>query len=109
MNKNEIKSIFLGKQKSWKDGSRVNPVLYTKSKIFDHFSRTYTGRPKHLFKAHWRKLVFTGAGKAPKGFSSEEEVIRYVRHTEGAIGFVSSEAQIENVKVIKITDRGEDE
>jgi len=107
LSRKDIKRIFLGKQKSWKDASSINVALYTKSKIFDHFSRKYTGRPKYLFRDYWRRLVFTGRGKAPKGFKTEKEVVNYVGLIDGAIGFVSSDAKIENVKIIKISDGGQ--
>ena len=100
----DIESIFLGRKKVWSDNRAIKVVILTDHEIFNAFTRDYTGKPKHLFKSYWKRRVFTGKGEPPEGFKTEKEVISYIGRTEGAIGYVSSDAVLINVKRIIITD-----
>jgi hypothetical protein len=42
----------------------------------------------------------------PKQLSSDIEVVAYVAHTKGAIGYVSGSASTEGVKVLVVSDEG---
>jgi ABC-type phosphate transport system substrate-binding protein len=47
-------------------------------------------------------MVFTGKGQKPKAFKTDEELIQFVSETSGAIGYVSADVTIKNVKTITV-------
>ena len=103
----DMRLIFLGEKKAWEDNISIKLALYTRRNILEEFTNDFTKKPLFLFQANWKRRIFTGRNKAPKGFGSEKELIQYVSITEGAIGFVTPAADIKNVKIIKIVREGE--
>ena len=96
----EISRIFLGKQGAFADGIPVKPLNYNSdlpAKI-DFFERVLKKQDAQ-YKAHWAKLVFTGAGTPPDELDSEMQVVEEVKNNPSAIGFVSA-GNIDGVKVI---------
>lgn len=96
----EISRIFLGKQGAFTNGIPAKPLNYNselpvKSKFFERV----LNKKNSQFKAHWAKLVFTGAGTPPEELESELQVVEEVRRNPSAIGFVSGN-NVEGVKVI---------
>jgi TonB family protein len=62
------------------------------------------GRGNDALRNYYRALVFTGKGSMPKEMNSDADVLAYVARTRGAIGYVSSAATTENVKVLRLID-----
>jgi hypothetical protein len=55
------------------------------------------------FNNHWRRLAMTGGGTSPHSFETEDELLKFVASTPGAIGFVD-EAKVDGtVAVLKPT------
>ncbi len=81
----DLENIFLGKQRMWKDGSRIRLAVF---KGEGDGVKEVTGRSASQYRAHWRNLVFSGYGIMPKFFSSEAKLLEYVAKTKGAIGGV---------------------
>ena len=54
------------------------------------------------FSIYWKRLIFTGKGTPPTSFASDEKVVAFVARTPGAIGYVSTKAELKDVKTIKI-------
>ena len=65
------------------------------------FLKKYVGKSASQFRNHWKRLEFTGKGKPPKWFSSEEK-LEYVAEKPGAIGYVSRDRVTEKVVKLKI-------
>jgi ABC-type phosphate transport system substrate-binding protein len=51
---------------------------------------------------YFRTLVFTGKGSPPKSFATTDEIIQYVANTEGAIGYVSLDADLRGVVQLEL-------
>lgn len=103
ISKSEIKKIYLGHRLAWPDGNPIKLTIQEKSDIQNEFTKTYIQKTESQFLFYWRRLLFTGKGIFPKPFPSEKEMISYVAHTKGAIGYVSSGSVAENVKIIHIS------
>jgi ABC-type phosphate transport system substrate-binding protein len=97
----DVKDIFLGAKDS-AGGSAVGPVLATGGPTHDAFLKAYVGKSDQALRNHFKSLVFTGKGSMPKAFASDAEVIRYVASTKGAIGYVSSGAELAGVKKVHV-------
>ena len=90
---------------TWSDGQPVIPVDQTASSSTRHeFSNAIFGRDATAIKSHWQRQIFSGRGVPPPEKASDDEVLAFVRVNSGAIGYVSSDADVgSGVKVLEIT------
>lgn len=103
----ELREIYLLQRGTLKSGSRVVPVLQKGGTTHDAFVRGYLGRDAEEVRIYYQGLVFTGKGSMPKELHSDAEVVAYVSGRSGAIGYVSSEAATEGVKVLMMLRPGQ--
>lgn len=104
MTKKEAKNIFLGKKVKWSTTLQIEVAILQGSGVHKEFTKEIVRKSTAQFKNWWRKLMFTGKGTLPKEFNSEQELMRYVADTEGAIGYISTATKISGVKKIMISD-----
>ena len=97
----ELRDVFLGNRGQIM-GVSIQPVILNDPKIHDLFLHAYIGRQSAQFLMHWRNVVFTGRGRFPRSFENIEEVVEYVRRTEGAIGYISGPLPENGYKVLVI-------
>jgi ABC-type phosphate transport system substrate-binding protein len=90
LGKTDIQNIFLGK-KTKLGNTKITFVILKSSDIHENFLKEYLSRTPAQYKKYWKKIVFTGKGKAPKAFKSEEALVEHVKNTEGAIGYIGSD------------------
>ncbi len=102
LSKNDIKKIFLGNKTTWDNGDKIVFVVQDRVSISDPFLKTYAQKSVSQYKNYWKQQVFTGKGKAPKSFATEEELVQFVSETSGAIGFVTAGAEKGNTKSITV-------
>ena len=95
--------VFLGKTTRWSNEQPVRPVdLPTNSATRERFSNEALGRSVSAVKAYWLQVIFSGHGVPPPELDSDEQVVRFVARTVGAIGYVSGTAKIEGTKTISL-------
>src|SRR5262245_23125158 len=102
ISKEELKSVFLLRTRTLRDGSVVEPVLQKSGSAHDAFLKHYLERDSAEIRTYYQGLVFTGKAGMPRQVNSDAEVIAYVARTKGAIGYVSSESSTSGVKVLKV-------
>ncbi|WP_462153818.1 type 2 periplasmic-binding domain-containing protein [Pseudoalteromonas piscicida] len=95
-----IKKLFLGKSKSFSDGSSATPVNQDGNAVFDEFNDKVIGKSSSQLNAHWSKLVFTGKGTPPKKLDNDQAVIDFVSSNADAIGYIDASKVTGAVKVI---------
>jgi hypothetical protein len=98
----DLKAVFLQDKSSLSDGSRVVPVLAKGGPAHETFVKQYLGKTEDALMTYYRSLVFTGKGLMPKTLASDAEVLAYVAKTKGAMGYISSSAGTEGVKVLEV-------
>ncbi len=99
----EIKNIFLGKKSQWNKNMTIKfGVLLKSPKIHTKFLRKYLKKTPSQFKRCWRKRLFSGKGGSPNYFDTQEEFLKFLSNTDGAIGYIASEAKPENLKRILV-------
>lgn len=96
----DVKKIFLGKTKSWPDGNPVEFVVLKSGDVHENFLKSYVKKSASQFKTYWKKQVFTGKGKNPTSFGSENELLAYVTGKTGVIGYVSAETDTAGAKIL---------
>ncbi|MCI0699351.1 hypothetical protein L0337_46030 [candidate division KSB1 bacterium] len=86
--------------KKWSDGQ---PVVVLDLKLQNGVKTkfyNYLGKSSSRMKSIWLKKLLSGEGDPPEAMNSEEELLRKVAATAGAIGFVSKAKVRENVKIL---------
>ncbi len=101
----EMRGVFLEERLALRDGSHVEPVLAKAGNAHTAFLKEVMGRSNDALQTYYRTLVFTGKGSMPKEMNSDTDVLAYVARTRGAVGYVSSSASTDNVKVLQLIDQ----
>lgn len=93
------RSVLMGRQVRWEDGSNIDLVLPSKaSGDLDELSTVLGLRDASAFQRHWLRLAFGGRADPPRFLGSTEEILQFVRATPGAAGVIWSES-IDNLGV----------
>lgn len=100
--KDDIKQIFLGKKTIWDNGSKIVFVVQKRTEVSEWFLKTYVMKNAYQYDIYWKKRVFTGRGKLPKSFSSDQEIVEFVSETPNAIGYVSTGTDTGKAKIITV-------
>ena len=100
LDKVEVSRIFLGKSKSFPNGSEAVPVsLADGSAGQAEFNEKVLNKSASQLKAYWSKLVFTGKGTPPKAVDTDADVLELVANNPNLVGYITG-APTDNVKVI---------
>lgn len=91
-NLKNIKDIFRGKYALWPNGISVTLVLPTpKSKDAEEIASFLYNNTAVWMQKYWLSLVFQGRSNPPIFLDSDQEIIDYVKKTEGAIGILKTD------------------
>jgi hypothetical protein len=96
-----LAQAFLKKVRRWPDGQTILPVDLTRdSAVRRQWSLDLLGRSVDAVKNYWQQLIFAGRDLPPPELPSESDVVTYVLHNPGAIGYVSGAAPLHGAKVL---------
>jgi ABC-type phosphate transport system substrate-binding protein len=99
----EVSKLFLRKQTKWTNGRIVQPVDQSESASARRkFSQAVHGMDVPSVKSFWQEVVFAGRGEPPLEKPSDTDVVAYVKANPNAIGYVSPEAPVADVKVLSV-------
>jgi ABC-type phosphate transport system substrate-binding protein len=103
LTKKQVSNYLMKKAKKWDDGTIVSPVDQSaNSAVRGSFSKDIHGKTTSAVKSYWQQAVFSGSGTPPSEKETDSQVLEYVKSKAGSIGYVSSEANTDGVKVIII-------
>lgn len=96
-----ISKIFLGKKKTFTDGSQAIP-LDTKNgdTIRNNFVSTVLKKNNQQIKAYWSQLLFTGRGRPPREIDDDASVKKLVAENPALIGYIDTTNSDSSVKVV---------
>jgi hypothetical protein len=98
LSRSEAARLFLTKT-PWDSGEAAFPVdLTANSPVREEFSRDVLGMSPAAAVQAWKRQF----GDPPPAVASDREVLAFVRLKRGAIGYVSSSANVQGVKVLTI-------
>lgn len=102
LSSSDVKDIFMGKKNRWDDGSKI--TFFTSKEVGTHeaFLKSYVGKSSTQYRKFWRNKVFAGKGMSPKSSGSDQEMVKLVAGTGGAIGYVSAGVDLGTVKTISV-------
>jgi ABC-type phosphate transport system substrate-binding protein len=105
LSRRELADLFLKKTTVWPGGSAVHPVEPPEDgAVRARFAAHAMGKSPGALKTYWNKLIFAGREVPPIEKRSDDDVVAYVRSTPGAVGYVSAEATVAGVKVVKLKE-----
>jgi ABC-type phosphate transport system substrate-binding protein len=104
LSRDEVSRLFLRKVSRWPNGVPVFPVDQRRdASVRVAFSQAVHRRSVDMLTLYWQRQVFSGRQVPPPEDDGDTEVLAFVRATPGAIGYVSSDADVRSVKVVPIS------
>jgi hypothetical protein len=101
----DLSRMYLGKVQGWKMNGRIEPLVPLDQKPDSPLRAAFTERVLHRSVqetiAYWRQEVYAGRNFPPVE-QSEDENLSMVREMVGAIAYVSANADLRGVKVVRV-------
>jgi ABC-type phosphate transport system substrate-binding protein len=101
----DLSRMYLGKVQGWKMNGRVEPLVPLDQRPDSPLRAVFTERVLHRSVqetlAYWRQEVYAGRNFPPVE-QSEDENLSMVREMVGAIAYVSANADLRGVKVVRV-------
>lgn len=97
----QVSQIYMGRATSLPGGAAVTPIdMPEGSPLRVQFASRVLGKNEQQLRSYWSRMIFTGKGQPPRSVASQDDVLRMVAATPGAIGYVDSKAVTPKVKVL---------
>ncbi len=97
------KAMFSMRQTRWPDGAQVRVfVLPDGHATHNAFCKEKLNIYPYQLRQIWDKQVYSGTGQAPVEVATEEEMLKSVASTPGAIGYVRKADSNEQVRIITL-------
>ena len=101
LNSQAISQLFLGQVSSFPSGGVAIPIALIRGNSYrEYFNETVLKKTENQYKAFWSRLVFTGKGTPPKSGASDAEMIELIAANPNMIGYISTSAVNDTIKVI---------
>lgn len=101
MSEDDISRVFLGKKKSFPDGSEAIPVDQADgSANRSAFVSSVLKKNDQQIKAYWAQLLFTGKGTPPKEVGASADVKKLIAQNPSLIGYIDTADVDASVKVV---------
>lgn len=106
LTRSQISNLFLKKLGRWPDSDlSAKPIdLDSASSVREAFSQDVHKRSISNIKNYWQRQIFSGKDLPPPEAKDDADMLRQVRDTRGAIGYVSASASTTGVKVLTVVD-----
>lgn len=103
IDKKQLAEIFLKRSTRWSNGVVARPAdLGTESSIRKKFSDEVLNRSVLAVKSYWQQVIFSGRDVPPPELDSDEEIVKFVLKNAGAVGYVSSSADLNGAKILTV-------
>ena len=98
-----LADAFLKKVSTWENGDVIRPVdLPPGSPVRQQFTEEVLHRSIQEVKGYWQQRIFSGRDVPPPELDKDEEVVEYVLHHGGAVGYVSRATPLGGAKPLAI-------
>lgn len=97
-------SLFSLRTRHWPLGQPVTLIVFEdQHPAHNRFVKQTLGVFPYQLRSIWDRYIFSGAVQAPRAVGSAQDMLYWVRHTEGAIGYLESAVDdVQGVRVIEI-------
>ncbi len=106
VSKSELLDLYTGETSIWRDGE---PVVVFDLKENGKTRKTFykfLGMASSRIKSIWLKRMLLGEADPPESLKSEEELLRKISTTQGAIGFLDRSKPNGTVKILMTIQEG---
>lgn len=101
----QLRRIYSMRQIKWANGVPITIfVLSSENAAHQKFCKETLRLFPYQLDRVWHKLTFSGMGIAPTIVESEEALIKAVKSTTGAIGYVENIDEVSDVNLLKINE-----
>jgi ABC-type phosphate transport system substrate-binding protein len=101
----QLRRIYSMRQVKWANGVPITIfVLSSTNLTHQKFCKDTLRLFPYQLDRIWNKLTFSGMGIAPTIVSSKDELIKAVKSTTGAIGYIENINEVSDVNVLKIDE-----
>lgn len=84
-----LRGVFGMRVRAWPDGTPVRVfVLEDDSPVHQEFTKSVLQMYPYQLRQNWDRLLYSGTGQQPVTVGSEDELLRRVAETPGAIGYL---------------------
>jgi ABC-type phosphate transport system substrate-binding protein len=98
-----VADAFFKRTMRWQNGSAIRPVdLRPDSPVRNGFSDAVLQRSVAAVRSFWQQRIFSGRDLPPPELSSDQAVVDYVVKSPGAIGYVSTSANLGDAKSLVV-------
>jgi hypothetical protein len=97
-----VADAFLKKVTRWHHGEALRPVDLHDGTPRRKFSDEILARTVFAVRSYWQQQIFSGRGIPPPELDSDDEVVKFVLHNPGAIGYVSGHAELAGAKALQV-------
>jgi hypothetical protein len=98
-----VAQAFLKKVTRWPNGDLIEPVdLDQRSPVRRRFSNDVLDRSVEAVKSYWQQMIFSGRALPPPEVTTDDQVIDFVLHRAGAIGYVSAGANLRGARLVGV-------
>jgi ABC-type phosphate transport system substrate-binding protein len=106
--KTQLLDLYTGDVKEWGNGEPIvlvdlEPKTDVKRVFYD-----FLGKSTSRMKSIWMKNMLTGEGRPPESMNSQEELLKKVAATPGAIGYVDQSLVTGEVITLTVIPLGND-
>jgi len=103
VNRKFLADAFLKKTTRWDHGETIKPVdQVPDSSVRRTFSEQILKRSVAAVRSYWQQVIFAGNGVPPPELNADDDVVQYVLKHVGAVGYVSSTANLNGANVVTI-------
>ncbi|MBU2955225.1 hypothetical protein [Marinobacter sp. F3R08] len=96
-----LNQIFAMQIRRWPDSSAIQVfTLPSTSDLHREFAVKKLKIQAHQLDRIWNRMLFTGTGKAPTVVDSETKMLEMIQSTPGAIGYVSRDFPVSEVRIL---------
>lgn len=100
---NAVRSMFAMKLLQWPDGQPVRVfVLPDDNSLHKAFCKEVLDVYPYQLRQTWDRLVYSGTGQAPIEVGSEEEMLKSVANTPGALGYLKKTKPGERIRTLSV-------
>lgn len=99
----ELKSVFLGEQQRWRNGTKITIALMkTNTTAGKNTLKTIYNMSSDELNKFWLALVFQGKAQAPNFFNSADDLENFVAQNPGAIGILDKVDANNDIKTVVV-------
>lgn len=99
----QLRNIFTLRQTQWPDGSPINVIVLPDTDVIhQRFSREQLKLFPYQLSSIWDKHSFSGTGARPVQADNSAAMLKILRSTPGAIGYVGQFTAESDLKEVRI-------